>query len=394
MNLTATPTPIPAINPTLTPATGLKHLVLLGADHAHVHVLQGLAQSRPADLNITVIAPYPRPLYSGMLPGFVAGHYTLDECVIALQGLLTRCGARYIQSSAVAMDADAKTVLLANGETVAYDWLSLNTGPLMDREKIEAQLPGAREHALFLRPMEAFGQLWPRVAGMAEKRPFHLAVVGAGAAGLEFAMAAAHALSGPAYAPGSHVTLVTGGTAAAANYSAGMHRRVLTALQRLRIDVLPEACVGVAAGRIMLSNGERLACDAPLLAVGAQAPAWLAGSGLNLDESGFVAVNRFQQSTSHPEVFAVGDVASRMDAPHARSDVYAVRAGPPLLVNLRAALQAQALTPYQPQKRMLNLLSCGGRHAIAVWGGISFEGAWVWRWKDRIDRQFVASCAA
>ena len=371
----------------------LKHLVLLGAGHAHVHVLHGLAQGRPADLNITVIAPYPRQLYSGMVPGFVAGHYALDECVIPLEGLLARCGARYIPSRSVAMDADAKTVTLANGETVGYDWLSLNTGPVMDREKIEAQMPGAREHALFVRPIEAFGQLWPRVAAMAQRQKMHLAVVGAGAAGLELAMAAAHALACPSSAPGSRVTLVSGAQAPGASYPAGVQRRIARALQRLRIEVLPEACVGLDAGGVKLDNGWHLACDLPLLALGAQTPAWLAGSGLALDGAGFVAVNAFQQSTSHLAVFAAGDVASRVDAPHARSGVYAVRAGPPLLANLRAAMQGQLLKPYPPQQRTLNLLSCGGRHAIAVWGGLSVEGAWVWRWKDRIDRRFVASYA-
>ena len=157
---------------------GLKHLVLLGAGHAHVHVLQGLAHSRPADLRITVIAPYPRQLYSGMVPGFVAGHYSLDQCVIPLAGLLSRCGAHYIEDSAVSLDADAKTVTLASGDVVAWDWLSLNTGPVMDREKINAQMPGAKEHALFVRPIEGFGQLWPQVAALGRSRPIHLAVVG------------------------------------------------------------------------------------------------------------------------------------------------------------------------------------------------------------------------
>jgi pyridine nucleotide-disulfide oxidoreductase family protein len=390
MNSTVTPTTLSSSKL----AAGLTHLVLLGVGHAHLQVLHSLAQSRPADLNITVIAPNPRQLYSGMVPGFVAGHYALDECFIPLEGLLARCGARYIPSSGVAMDADSKTVTLASGDTLAYDWLSLNIGPVMDREKIEAQMPGAREHALFVRPMEAFSQLWPRVADLARQRPIHVAMVGAGAAGVELAMAAAQALNGPSYAAGSRVTLVSGEEGPAANYSDSVQRRVLKALQRLRIDVVPDACVGVGAGEIIVASGERLACDAPLLSVGAQAPAWLAGSGLTLDEAGFVAVNSFQQSTSHPEVFAAGDVASRVDAPHARSGVYAVRAGPPLLANLRSALQGKAMKPYLPQKRTLNLLSCGSRYAIAVWGDISFEGAWVWRWKDRIDRQFVATYAA
>lgn len=377
-----------------TNGSAIKQLVLLGAGHAHLHVLHGLAQSRPADLNVTVIAPQPRLLYSGMAPGFVAGHYALGECVIALQQLIAGCGATHIQGSAVAIDASAKTVTLANGESVGYDWLSLNIGPVMDREKIEAQMPGAREHALFVRPIEAFVQRWPQVLEMARHRSIHLAVVGAGAAGLELAMAVAHALNGAAFAPGCRVSLVTGGPAPAAGYPAGVQRRVARALQRLRIDVLADACVGLASGDIELAGGTRLACDVPLLAVGAQAPPWLAGSGLSLDDAGFVAVNSFQQSLNHADVFAAGDAASRVDAPHARSGVYAVRAGPPLLANLRAAIEGQALRPYQPQKRTLNLLSCGGRYAIAIWGGISFEGAWVWRWKDRIDRRFVAAYAA
>lgn len=367
----------------------MKHLVLLGAGHAHVHVLEGFAAHRPDNLRITLIAPQREQLYSGMVPGFVAEHYTLDECVIQLDSVIARSGAQFVVSSVVSIHAGAQTLMLHDGQIIAYDFLSLNTGAVMDREKIETSLPGAHVHALFVRPINAFAKLWPQVAAKAIKQPVQLAVIGGGAAGLELAMAAAHVLSSSKNVPGSRVTLITGGSIPAQGYPAGVQRRVVRALERLQITVVQDTCVGINAGELMLANSDKLACDIPLLAIGAQAPGWLAGSGLALDAHGFLAVNSFQQSSSHANVFAAGDVASRVDAPHSRSGVYAVRAGAPLLNNLLSALAAQPLAAYAPPARTLNLLSCGERHAIAAWGPFNVEGAWVWHLKDRIDRQFV-----
>ncbi len=368
----------------------MKHLVLLGAGHAHVHVLARLAQRvklAPLPFRVTLIAPYPQQIYSGMLPGHVAGHYSLAQCSIALTGLLQSAGVTYLQARGTRLDAARQTIILGQGEPpqeLHYDLLSVNTGPVMDRERIEQLMPGAREHALFLRPIESFSPLWQRLLALARQQPLRVAVIGAGAAGVELAFAMKHQL------PDCPVTLVCGGASPVANYSLAVQQRVLQQLRLRGITVLPQSCTAIAADHITLDGVGQLACDAPVLALGAQAPRWLAGSGLALDKEGFIAVNAFQQSVSHPFVFAAGDVASRIDAPHPRSGVYAVRAAPALSSNLMAAVSGRPLQDYTPPIKTLNLLSCGARYAIASRGNWSAQGAWVWYWKDWIDRRFMA----
>lgn len=362
----------------------MKHLVMLGAGHAHVHMLSTLAAQPLAGVQITLVAPYPRQLYSGMMPGFVAGHYTLEDCVIPLEPFLKGATVTLLKRSATGLDANQRTVTLDDGSTLAYDVLSINSGPVQERQKIEQMMPGAREHALFVRPIEPFGVLWPQVVTLAQQKHLRLAVIGGGAAGFELSCAVAHRL------PGSSVTMLSGDAPAGANYPPKVQAMITQALKDRAITVIQERATGIAAGEVTLTSGARLACDVPIIAIGSQAPTWLQPSGLALDLQGFVAVDAFQRSTSHPQVFAAGDVATRTDLTLPRSGVIAVRAGPPLAKNLRAVLAGIDPSPYTPQDKTLNLLSCGNRRAIASWGNWSAQGRWVWWLKDRIDRGFIS----
>src|SRR3990167_10289366 len=62
-----------------------RQLVLLGGGMANLQVLANLAAHPLAEMRIILVAPHPRSIYPGMLPGFVAGHYALDECAIPLE---------------------------------------------------------------------------------------------------------------------------------------------------------------------------------------------------------------------------------------------------------------------------------------------------------------------
>ena len=139
----------------------------------------------------------------------------------------------------------------------------------------------------------------------------------------------------------------------------------------------------------MLEGGASVDADAIFWVTGAAPAAWLRASGLQTDATGFVVVNSCLQSLSHPAVFAAGDCASVSGQPRPKSGVFAVRQGAPLGRNLRRALAGQVLEPYTSTPHALALISAGGKYAIATRNAWALQGAWVWRWKDWIDRRFV-----
>ena len=344
-------------------------LVLLGAGDSHIQVLTTLATQRLVSTRVILIASHPRPMYSMMVPGFVAGHCTADDCVIPLEPLVRNAGVRWLQRSVKQLDCATQTLTLDDDSTLHYDWLSVNTGPVQNRDTLESAMPGARTHGLFVRPMEAFSALWPRVAEMGDARPLRIAVVAGGDAGIELALAVRHRL------PTAALTLIAGNTPPWAQYDAKVQARILSALKTRHITVLQDTATGFDEGEVRLGCGARLTCDVPIVATSAQAPAWLLESGLALDAFGFLDVDTYQRSTSHPTVFAADGVSTR--------------ANYPLAHNLAAATAGKQLKPHHPPAHALNLLACGERYAIASWGRFSAQGRWVWWLKNWIDRRFM-----
>jgi NADH dehydrogenase FAD-containing subunit len=237
---------------------------------------------------------------------------------------------------------------------------------------IDASLPGARHHALAVKPFERFlSQL--RIAE-------RVAVVGAGAAGAEIAMALRHR--------GAQVTLYSG----APLQPPALAERMIPQLRKRKVDYRPGMTVTrIEQGPVVIAGAARQGFDLVILATGAAPLPWLKSAGLATDEHGFALVHPTLQSVSHPEVFALGDCATLRDSPHPKSGVYAVRHGELLAANLRRLFSTQPLEPYVPQKRALLLLSCGARYAIAQRGGWSAQGRALWWLKNRIDRRWVAS---
>jgi pyridine nucleotide-disulfide oxidoreductase family protein len=361
----------------------MKRLVLVGGGHAHLSVLEALARTRPRGIEAVLVTPSRFQIYSGMLPGWMAGHYHQSQCRIDLHPLARAARMDMVTGRISGMDAGARCVRLPDGRQIEYDLLSLDTGSETDLSSLER----AGESLLPVKPLDGFFEAWPRVVAAAHGRTdYRLVVVGGGAAGVELALAARFAFN---RSGGSgKVDLVASDDGLLPGQAHSVQRRIARYLAGSNVSVHPVEGAGTQAG-VMLSTGTLLPADCVIAATGARAPRWLRRSGLELNASGYVAVDEFYRSLSHHDVYAAGDVSARRDVAVARSGVHAVHAGPVLAANLLAALRGGRMRTYRPRRHSLYLLACGPRYAIASWGGWSAEGRWVWHWKDRIDRGFV-----
>ena len=364
------------------PARG-QHLVLVGGGHAHLSVLRAFAMRPEPGLTLTMVAEELDPIYSGMLPGLVAGLYQPEECRVDLLPLAAAAGARLIHDRAIDLDIAGRRLLCARHPPMRYDILSLDIG-----SESRLEVPGAAAHGLPVRPIGSFpARLDAALAALAPGTA-RIAVVGGGAAGVELALSLRHrlALAGRA----AELLLVAGQVLLPRR--GGMARAVVGRALRTRGVALVTGAevVRVEPGRLVLADGRMLGCDLALWATGAAAPGWLAGTGLALDPQGFVAVDASLRSVSDPRIFAAGDVAAVLPHPREKAGVYAVRQGRPLAANLRHALRGEVPRPFRPQRRALALIGTGDGAAIALWGMLAFSGRWIWRWKDRIDRRWIA----
>ncbi|MFN4171222.1 MAG: selenide, water dikinase SelD [Pseudorhodobacter sp.] len=361
----------------------VKDLLLIGGGHAHALVLRRWGMDPQPGTRVTVVNPGPVAPYTGMLPGHVAGHYGRDEMMIDLVRLARFAGARVVLDRVEALDRDARRARLRSGRWLHYDVASLDVGIASDLPG----LPGFDDHAAAAKPLGPYAARWEAFLADCPAQP-RLVVIGGGIGGAELAMAMSHRLRGLGRRP--QVTLLERSAHMLPGLGAGAQRVLIAALAdqgvTLRTGAEPAT---IGADRVQLADGTAIASDFTLSVAGARPQGWLADTGLDLTD-GFVTVTPELQS-SDPQVFAVGDCAHMAHAPRPKAGVFAVRQAPVLYHNLRAILAGGAgLRSYHPQRDYLKLISTGEKSAVADRSGLPLRGKWLWRWKDRIDRKFMA----
>lgn len=371
----------------------LRDIVLIGGGHSHVGVLRRFGMQPMPGVRLTLICTDTHTPYSGMLPGYIAGHYSYDQVHIDLGRLCAFAGARLYRDEVVGIDRNAGKVLCRNRPAVAFDFAAINIGSTPQMH----QVPGAADHAVPVKPITQFNQRWLALLARVRQHPgtTTIAVVGGGAGGVELTLAMQHRLRHELRAQGRNPDelrfhLFTASADILPTHNPGVRQRFARELAARGVHLHRSAEVReVAAGKLTTGPGEVLAADEVVWVTQAGGAPWLRHTGLALDAGGFIQVNDHLQTLSDPRIFAAGDIAAIVGRPLEKAGVFAVRMGPPLAENLRRSALGQPLQPYRPQRRWLALISTGDKHAVASRGGLGFAGDWVWRWKDWIDQRFM-----
>jgi pyridine nucleotide-disulfide oxidoreductase family protein len=370
--------------------TAQRRLVLVGGGHSHALVLASFAAAPEPRLCVTVISPHRYSTYSGMVPGVIAGRYTLGEAQIDVAGLAQRAAAAFRSARCDRLDAARRTVELSDGSRVPYDLLSFDIG---SQQASSAQVEGGAP-VVAVKPIEpALLQIDARLALAPPPEGRRIVVVGAGAAGTELAFALAARLRRE---PNVSIVLCDAAAHPVATHGARAIALVRRACAEAGIRFVGGAPVErVTRGGLQFTGGRELPTELVIWATGATAPRLFAESGLPVDRRGYLLVGADLRCRAPREIFAAGDCATLIPCPELpKAGVYAVRQGSVLAGNLRAAAGGGPLRDFRPRARVLALLNTGDGRAILSYGRCAWWSRWAWRLKDRIDRRFVARLAA
>jgi selenide,water dikinase len=360
-------------------------LVLLGGGHSQAIALRLLAKKPLSGVKVSLVSDVIYTPYSGMLPGYIAGFYSYQETHINLQDLANFAGVNFYLDKAMDLDLVNNQLIFTNSPPISFDFLSINIGSTPNIDSVK----GAVQYAIPIKPVPYFLSVWEQILSQIKSlSSLTITIVGGGAGGVELALNVYARLS--PLLKKLTINLVHKGDKLLPNHNHFVSHILHNLLLEKKINIyLSEKVTEVLPNNIICESGLNINSDYIFWVTNASSPNWIKNSGLTTDENGFILVNNYLQSISHPHIFATGDIATIQNYPRPKAGVFAVRQGKPLFNNLTRIFSGQKLKPYYPQKNYLSLIGTGDKKAIASWSNLGFYSPFLWQLKDYIDRKFM-----
>ncbi len=362
-----------------------KRLVFVGGGHAHLACLMNLHELRKRADSVVLVSSFPYHYYSGMGPGMLSGMYRPQEVRFNIKKMAEDRGAAFKEGKVVRIDANRRRLFLASGEEIPYDVVSFNTGSDVPTESLTTP---SHDTIFPVKPVSNLLRARQAIltALRAGKRP-NLVVVGGGAAGLEVTANLWRLIR---EARGNGKITNVAGKRLMSEAPEKVRNLAMRSFSERGIELVEGTHVkAVEREGVLLNDGRRLPAEYVFMAVGIRPSSLFKDSGIPTGPDGGLRVNAYLQSVGFPEVYGGGDCISLEGHNLAKVGVYAVREGPVLYHNLRAALEGGPMKFFLPQTSFLLIFNLGNGK------GIFWKRNWVWdgrlafRLKDAIDRSFM-----
>lgn len=361
-------------------------IILAGAGHAHLYVAARVRELMAVGSRVYLIDPG-RFWYSGLATGMLGGTYEPDDDQIDPKALIEGAGGEFIPGRIAAIDPGNRTISLADGQSLRYDYLSINTGSQVNTQVIPGLIGSADVF-----PVKPVSNLWRLRQHMqaelrAGRKP-RVVVIGGGPTGAEVAANVA----GLCARQGTEtpIILVTRSKRLVAQMPLGASRAVARNLSKRGVELRFNTHVAQRAGNVVITtDGQRIPADVVVPAIGLEASALVQATGLPSSQRDGLRVNARLHSVADERVFAAGDCACMDDYNLPKLGVFGVRQASIIHANLLASLNAGPLQKYTPQKRYLAILNLGDGTGVATWGPLWWAGRASMKLKDFIDRRFI-----
>lgn len=360
---------------------------LVGAGHAHLHLVRQSAQLRSAGVDPVLIAPR-QFHYSGLATGVLSGDLEPEAAEIDVERLARDFGVAYRPGRVVGIDRPDRRLIMDTGESLAFDAISFNVGS-------EVAGPWETHPALACWPVKPLTQLFAlrrtleAAAESANEAPT-VVVAGSGQSGYEVAAAVTGLMERLRLPP--RVFLVGARALAWGPAAAGDRlRRILT---KRGVTFVDGRVAAQENGHCRLADGQLLPCDHLLWAVGLRPPALIGDLDLPVADDGRLRLHSKLTSIADDAVFGAGDCAVLDLTPRPAAGLFGVRAAPILLNNLAALGDGRPVLGYRPQQTWLSIMDLGDGRGLAMRGSFWWLGRSALRLKRYLDQDFVRRMSA
>jgi len=346
--------------------------------------LANLEQFVKKGFDVKVIGPSAHHYYSGMGPGMLGKAYRPETIRFATKHLVEKNGGTFILGKVTKISPDTQTVILASGESVAYDILSCNLGSHVPTSIIK---DGFKD-IFTVKPIERLIEAQQRILELGSQKKINIGIIGGGPSAVEIA-GNVHRLTGSAGMNPAEIKILTN-QPLMPNQATGIRDKARTSLKKRGIEILENCPVEeIKTGSVTLKSGKEMNLDIIFVAIGVKPNPVFKESGLPVGPDGGLRVNRYLQSPAFPNIFGGGDCIFFQDHPLDKVGVYAVRQNPVLFHNLMAALEGTRLQSFTPGGRYLLIFNLGDGTGIFYKWPILFKGRLAFKAKDFIDRKFM-----